>query len=128
MKEVESLMERAEKYLRSAKILLEEGDYESSVSRSYYAMFYSAQAVLLTKNLSFSSHKGVISAFGEHFIKTGILPKEMGRELNRAFEKRQIGDYEYTFVISKKEAEEILENGKKFVERIIQYLKERRVL
>ena len=46
--------------------------------------------MLLIKNLSFSSHKGVISAFGEHFVKTDIFPKEMGRELNRAFEKRQI--------------------------------------
>ena len=128
MKEIKSLMKRAEKYLRSAKMLLEEGDYESSVSRTYYAMFYSAQAILLTKNVSFSSHKGVISAFGEHFIKTDIFPKEMGRELNRAFEKRQIGDYEYTFVISKREAEEILENGKKFVEKIIKYLRERRIL
>jgi len=41
MKEIKSLIERAEKYLRSAEILLEEGDYESSVSRTYYAMFYS---------------------------------------------------------------------------------------
>ena len=128
MKEIKSLIERAEKYLRSAEILLEEGDYESSVSRTYYAMFYSTQATLLTKNLSFSSHKGVISAFGEHFIKTDIFPKEMGRELNRAFEKRQIGDYEYTFVISKREAKEILEKGKEFVEKIIQYLKEKKLL
>ena len=123
MKEIESLIQRALKYLRSAEILLKERDYESSVSRAYYAMFYSAQAVLLTKNLSFSSHKGVISSFGEHFIKTGIFQMEMGRELNRAFEKRQIGDYEYKFVISKEEAEEILVDGKKFVENIIQRLK-----
>lgn len=102
MKEVNSLIERAKRYLKSAEILLEEGDYESSVSRTYYAMFYSAQALLLTKNLSFSSHKGVISAFGEYFIKTDIFPKEMGKELNKAFEKRQIGDYEYTFVIAKR--------------------------
>ena len=81
MKEINSLIERAKRYLKSAEILLEEGDYESSVSRTYYAMFYSAQAMLLTKNLSFSSHKGVISAFGEYFVKTGIFPKEMGKEL-----------------------------------------------
>jgi len=56
---------KAKKYLRSAEILLKEGDYEFSVSRTYYAMFYCAQAMLLTKNLSFSSHKGVISAFGD---------------------------------------------------------------
>ncbi len=128
MKEIKSLIKRAEKYLRSAELLLKEGDYESSVSRTYYAMFYSAQAVLLTKNLSFSSHKGVISAFGEHFIKTGVFPKEMGRELNRAFEKRQISDYEYTFIISKTEAEEVLKSGKEFVEKIVQYLKRKNIL
>ncbi len=128
MKEINSLIERAKRYLKSAEILLEEGDYESSVSRTYYAMFYSVQAMLLTKNLSFSSHKGVISAFGEQFVKTGIFPKEMGRELNKAFEKRQIGDYEYTFVISKMEAKEIFENGEKFIEKIIQHLKEKKIL
>ncbi|MBE9595130.1 MAG: hypothetical protein IMF19_16820 [Proteobacteria bacterium] len=52
----------------------------------------------------------------------------MGRELNKAFEKRQIGDYEYTFVISKMEAEEILKNGKKFVDKIAQHLKEKKIL
>jgi len=128
MREIKSLVEKAKKYLRSAEILLKEGDYESSVSRTYYAMFYCAQAMLLTKNLSFSSHKGVISAFGEHFVKTGVFPKEMGRELNRAFEKRQLGDYEYTFVISKKEAEELLESGKKFVNEIVQHLKKKKIL
>ncbi|WP_456475702.1 HEPN domain-containing protein [Candidatus Pyrohabitans sp.] len=128
MREIDSLIKRANRYLRSAEILLKEGDYESSASRTYYAMFYAVQAALLTKNLSFSSHKGVISEFGKHFIKTGIFPREMGRELNRAFEKRQLGDYEYTFVISEDEAEEVLESGKKFVEEIAQHLREKGIL
>ena len=38
MKEIESLVEKAEKYLRSAEILLKEVDYESSVSRIYYVI------------------------------------------------------------------------------------------
>ena len=50
----------------------------------------------------------------------------MGRELNRAFEKRQLGDYEYTSVISQEEAKKILTNGKKFVEKITKYLKEKK--
>ncbi len=95
MKEAKSLMNRADRFIESAGILLDSGDYESSVSRTYYAMFYSVEALLLTKGMSFSSHKGVISAFGEHFIKTGVFPREMGRELNLAFQKRQLGDYEY---------------------------------
>lgn len=40
MKEIESLVKRAKKYLESAEILLNVEDYESSVSRIYYAMFY----------------------------------------------------------------------------------------
>lgn len=116
------------KYIKSAELLLKEGDYESSVSRTYYAMFYSTQAVLLTKNLSFSSHKGVISAFGEHFIKTAVFQKEMSKELNRAFEKRQLGDYEYTFVITEEEAEQTLENGKKFIDKLVQYLREEKFI
>jgi uncharacterized protein (UPF0332 family) len=64
MKEVRSLFERAEKYLHSAEVLIREKDYESAVSRVYYAMFYMVEAGLLTKNITFSSHKGAISAFG----------------------------------------------------------------
>jgi uncharacterized protein (UPF0332 family) len=129
MKEVESLIERALRYLKSAELLLEDGDCESSVSRAYYAMFYCVQALLLTENLEFSSHRAVISAFGKNFVKTGIFSKEMGTELNRAFEKRHIGDYEYTFAISEEEAREILESGKKFVEKIVQHLeKEKKTL
>ncbi len=123
MNEVESLLQRAKKYLRTAKKLIDDKDYESSVSRSYYSMFYCAEAVLLTKGLSYSSHKGVMSAFGEHFIKTNIFPIELSKELYRAFEKRQLGDYEYTFVISADEAKEILKSARSFVKKIEQYLR-----
>jgi uncharacterized protein (UPF0332 family) len=47
---------------------------------------------------------------------------EMGRELNRAFEKRQIGDYGYTFVVSDEEAVQILQYGKEFVNKITSWL------
>ena len=123
MKEIQSLIERAAKYVRSADILLNEGDYESCVSRAYYAMFYTAEAALLTKGLTFSSHKGVISAFGKHLIQTGEMPKEMSRELHRAFEKRQLSDYEFTFVIAREEAEEILVAAGDFVRAVRDYLK-----
>lgn len=122
MTEANALIEKAKRYIKSAKLLLEDGDFESAVSRTYYAMFYCAEAVLLTKELSFSSHKGVISAFGEHFVKTNVFPREMGRELNRAFGKRQLSDYEYTFVISVEDAEQLLKTGTQFVNTVSQWL------
>lgn len=128
MKEIESLIRKSKRFIKTADVLINEGDFDSSISRSYYAMFYSVQALFLTKNLSFSSHKGVISAFGEHFIKTNIFPREMGREINRAFEKRQIGDYGYSLVLSKEEAEEILKQARKFIDGIVAYLKQNKAI
>jgi uncharacterized protein (UPF0332 family) len=128
VREIASLLQKAERYLRSAELLLKEGDYESSVSRTYYAMFYCAQGMLLSKKLSFSSHKGVISAFGEHFVKADVVPREMGRELNRAFQMRHIGDYGHTSVISAEQAREMLTSGQKFSDNIAQYLTEHNLL
>lgn len=56
MNEINELIKRAKKYLNSAELLLENEDFDSSVSRSYYAMFFATEAVLLTKQLEFSSH------------------------------------------------------------------------
>jgi uncharacterized protein (UPF0332 family) len=42
----EDAIARAERYLKTADMLIEDGDYESSVSRSYYAMFFIARALL----------------------------------------------------------------------------------
>lgn len=128
MTEISSLIERAKKYLSSAALLIQARDYESAVSRTYYAMFYTAQAVLLTKDLSFSSHSSTISNFGKEFVKTGIFSRDMGRELNRAFQKRQIGDYTHTFTITEDEAKQLLNTGKDFVEKVEDYLQDTRFL
>ena len=124
MNEIKSLLSRSERYMKSARLLIKDGDYESAVSRVYYAMFYCVEAVLLSKRLSFSSHKAVISTFGEHFVKTGIFPKDMSKAITLAFEKRQFGDYEFTFVIAKEEAEEIIRQGQNFITAIAKYLRE----
>lgn len=91
-------------------------------------MLYATQAVLLTRNLSTSSHRGVISTFGKEFIKTGDFTQEMGRELNRAFQKRQLGDYTHSFAISEEEAKQLLENGETFIKEVEAYLKANKFL
>ena len=68
MKEIADLIEKTEKFLITAEQALKVGDYDSCVSRCYYAMFFMAEAALLTKDLSASSHKGVITLFGKYFF------------------------------------------------------------
>ncbi len=122
MKQILLLIEKADRYLRSAEILIQDGDYDSAVSRAYYAMFYAAEAALLKKGMTFSSHKAVISAFGEHFVKTGIFEKQMGRDFNIIFDERQLGDYEYRSSITDDDARHSLEIAKGFVDQIAQWL------
>ena len=117
-KEIKDLLQKADRYLRSAELLLKGSDFDSCASRCYYAMFYSAEAILLTNDLKASSHKGVISLFGEHFIKTGKLDKELGKALRRAYELRQKGDYEIGFIVTEEEASKLLEIAKNFVKAI----------
>ena len=126
--DVKSFVEKARKFIESSKVLLEIKDYDSVVSRTYYAMFLITEALLLTKKLVPKSHSGLISLFGENFVKTNIFSKEMGRQLNRAYDKRLIGDYGTTIIISKEEAQELLNIGQDFVENIAEYLEKNKNL
>lgn len=49
-----AIINKANRSLEAAKILLTGGGYESASSRAYYAVFHLMQACLLTKGLSYS--------------------------------------------------------------------------
>jgi len=121
--EIQILVEKAKKSLKSAGLLIKEGDYESSISSAYYAMFFMVEALLLTKNIKPKSHKGTISQFGEHFIKTNLFPKELGSALRKTFDKRQESVYGYTIMSSGDKANETLKIANKFVDNLFEYLK-----
>lgn len=93
MTQFEPLLVKAERYIRSARVLAEDGDLDSAASRLYYAMFYVAEALLAAKGISFSSHSAVLSAYGQHFAKTRELDPRFHRALLAAFSQRQLGDY-----------------------------------
>lgn len=122
MKEIKDFIEKSEKFLLTAEHALNIGDYDSCASRSYYAMFFASEVVLLTKNLSASSHKGVISLFGEHFVKTGIFDRELGKALSDAYDKRLLGDYGIGISVNETEAKEVLETAQNFVKKLKNYL------
>ena len=111
-------LSNGEEKLRSAKILLENGQFKDSASRSYYAMFSAVRALLAVKNLNSTKHSGIISLFNQHFVKTGLVDRVCGRILMNAREIREKGDYGDFYLLSKKEAEAQLKNAKTFVEEI----------
>ena len=122
MTALRDLIEKAETFLHTAEYVVSIGDYDSCASRGYYAMFFIAEAALLTKQVTSSSPKGVINLFGEHFVKTGILEKHLGNALNLAYRKRIIGDYGVDRRVTKEEAEDLLEAARDFVGKVKDYL------
>jgi uncharacterized protein (UPF0332 family) len=125
--ELKKLISKAERSLKAARRLYKNGDYDFSVSRAYYAMFYCAESLLLTQAMSFSNHSAVIAAFGKYFAKTDLLPSILHSYLLTAFKIRQIGDYEVIREISKLEAETTIKNAQEFISQTIKYLKEKRL-
>ncbi len=122
MREIEELIEKARRFLATAEKALEIGDYDSCASRCYYAMFFVAEATLLTKGLTGSSHKGVLSLFSQHFVKTGVFPRRMGRLLNEAYDKRIVGDYGIGFTLDADEVQQLLTDARSFVQTVSEYL------
>lgn len=116
------IIQKAFRSLESARRNAANEDYDFASSRAYYAAFYAMECVLLTKSLSFSKHSAVISAFNQHFIKTGIFPKEFSKMISRLFRERQIGDYDFGISINQEDAQQDIILAEKIVTAICQYL------
>ena len=94
----QGLMAKAIQAAASAKLLLDAGDADGACNRAYYAMFDAARAALLASGAPVpaeiaKTHSGLISAFSLHLVKTGRVPVEFGKTLNKAEELRLIADY-----------------------------------
>jgi len=95
---LEQYLLKARRALASARLLLENGDIEGSCNRAYYAMFDAAHAALLRHQPGINpaetrTHNGLITAFGKHLIKTGLMTPELGRVLNQVEQIRLLADY-----------------------------------
>lgn len=109
--------------------------YSSVISHSYYSIFYSAKAILLTKGIKTSPpeiHKKTLDAFKTHLVDTGILDAKL-LEIYRKLviradtllgifkgEKSKRGKFTYETIpqANKEPAEDSLKNAKTFVSNI----------
>lgn len=80
--EVRKLLEKAKRALHAAETLLNEGDAEFATGRAYYALLYTAQALLRDKGIQFRKHSTVHSSFGKHFAKTGLMDAKYHKSNN----------------------------------------------
>lgn len=115
---VQYRLDRASETIKEADVLAREGFYNAAANRLYYACFYSALALLVAHNISTSSHAGVKTMLGLHFVTKGLLQKEHGKTFSRLFEIRHSGDYDDFVYCDKALIDEYMPKVKDFLNAI----------
>ena len=111
-------LDKAEAFLNDARTLLDTSSYGSSANRSYYAMLSAARSLLILRGISADTHDGVKTMLSREFIKTGLLPKEMG-EIFRSLQARRVdSDYGDYVDITEEEARDSMAKAVRFLSEV----------
>lgn len=116
------LLEKAIDTIESAELLLDNGKVDVAAGRTYYALFYIAEALLNEKGLQFSTHGDVIGAYGKEFAKTKLLDQKFHRWLIEGFDTRLIGDYHVDTNIEMDAVADMISRAREFLEAAEKYL------
>jgi uncharacterized protein (UPF0332 family) len=93
------------------------------VNRLYYACFYAVSALLLTRGLSTSKHGYLRSLLHREFIKTGLIPKDLGAHFDLLFDNRLKGDYEDLICFKAEDVTGWLKPTEEFINHIDRLIK-----
>ena len=122
--EVEHLLRNAQEALETGELNLAHERYAGAINRAYYAMFYAASGILLTKGIVSKPHTNVLFLFRQHFIKSDLIEIEYSDIYGSAMNTRTENDYDMLFDNTQADAKEMLASAQCFVARIADYLSE----
>jgi uncharacterized protein (UPF0332 family) len=77
-------LSQAGESLVEARLLVQQDMRLGAMDRIYFTMFYCACALLATREFGPSKDGNVAGKFHTEFIKTGLIPKEIGDRFKRA--------------------------------------------
>ena len=98
--------EKADMALDDAAFLTDAGKFGLAANRLYYALYYAASALLLSKGIASKRHSGLMTQINMHFVKTGILSKDEGALFKVMFSLRHEDDYEDFIEVEKADIDE----------------------
>ena len=120
--EINGYLALAVESIGDAEASIARGSFRLASSRSYYAMFYCASALLLSRGMAFSRHGAVLAAFGREFAKAGLLDRKFHQYIREAFDARQVSDYDPIRNISQATAQAAVQRAVEFLTATQQYL------
>lgn len=102
-------IEDAKRTLRTARLVLADGDIRQGISLAYFVYLDAARAALIAKDIAPQSHAGTNRLFGLHFIKTGLLAKKFGSHFGRLEANRLEATYTKKKQFTKEDADRALD-------------------
>ena len=111
-------LKKASETYEDIGILIGANRLNGAANRMYYAVFHAVCALLIHDGHQVSTHKGSHALFSQHYIKTGILPREYGQLYNQLQTMREESDYNCAYDVEMDELQQRLEPTKRLIDDI----------
>ena len=111
-------LDKAERFMQQAEMVRNLQQWDLAANRYYYACYHAVQGLFIHYGLASKRHAGMLSQFGLHFIKTGLIEDRLGGFLTRMEQLREKGDYNCIFSVSEDDLGTIVEPAHEIVKVI----------
>ena len=118
-------IETAKSDVKSAKILLDAGEYRGANNRAYYGIYHAISAIHALDGNAYKKHKDALANFNKNYVKSEIFPRSLGRRIAEAEEIRHASDYDDFYIATKDEAKEQIETAEELIQMVEKYAEER---
>jgi uncharacterized protein (UPF0332 family) len=117
-------LQKALESLEMAKFSVSKEYWNATASELYYTCFYFVLALFAKYEINTSTHSGVNTLFGLHFIKEGKADAKWGKLIKVLFDKRQKSDYGDFMFLTEEEIMPLFEEVLEFEKVIKEMLKD----
>jgi uncharacterized protein (UPF0332 family) len=125
-KNVDEELDRSEACLEEARVLERNGLYSGAVSRLYYSVLHGIRALLLSKGLEPKSHEGALNLLNLHFVKDGIVDREISKSFARLMKFREEADYSASFEFTREDYLQFQKDADRVLADIRIYLRQQK--
>lgn len=115
-------IETAKSDIKSAKILMEAGEFRGANNRAYYGIYHAISAIHALDGNTYKRHKDAVANFNKNYVKTEVFPRSLGRRIAEAEEIRHASDYDDFYIATKEESEEQIATADELIKQVERYV------
>ena len=119
-------LEKAVNTMAQIPKLQQLGYWDNIANRLYYAVFHAVNALLINDGHLVNTHRGLISLFGNYYIRTGIFFFYFLKLYSNLQTIRNNSDYNCSYNATQQEIEPMIAPAQKLITKISDYIKEKK--